>query len=199
MHKIVLVLAGILCLLQSCKKDDSSGTASATSSSRTLIAAPAGFSFPHTYLQTNRTTLFHLWVNGIDRSSQSNPQTLFGNVDELRGVNIKLLDKTTLLLLDPEGINDPDTGTYFFTKDSLFVIEPGLTDTFAFAQGGYNGFDIAYTNYLIIENDRAGGRRARGNTFYGVRTYNDMLKLAAKYGIEKPDSLAAYTVSISLQ
>lgn len=201
---LYLSFVGFVFVLSACKKDSDSDTGTTTGNSsnfRIPIAAPAGFSFPHTYFQTNRTEEFRLWVNGIDRSSQTTASVVFADDgdNELPDFNIKLLDKTYIQMIDPSGQNPTETAKYFFTKDSLFIID-GTThpDTFAFAKGGYSEFDIAFCCFLAAQHDGMGDKRTSGS-FLVKMTYNDLLGFAHGYGMNNPDSLAYYNVLVTLK
>jgi len=205
MKKILyLSFVGFVFVLSNCKKDSDSATGTTTgkgSNSRIPIAAPAGFSFPHTHFQSNRTEEFRLWVNGIDRSSQTTRTDVFpDDADEdLPDFNIRLLDKTYIQMIDPGGQNPTETAKYFFTKDSLFIID-GVTDpdTIPFAKGGYSEFNLSFCRFLAAQHDGTGDKRTSGS-FLAKMTYNDLLGFAHGNGMDNPDSLAYYNVSVMLK
>jgi hypothetical protein len=190
------ILASSFLFLNGCKKDDSDGTPGTTTNTVSVIPPPAGFTFPHTYFQTSRSTDFKVWFKGADITTKCQVETMFPDEEELPDFNVKLLDTKLAQFIDPTGGNDPETTKYFFSANTFNIItDDSIPDTIAFGTGNYSGFTVSSSSFYVTK-EYPGGRQSIGGGTLTPMTYKAIIDYA---NIEDPDTVAYFNSTVTLK
>lgn len=203
MKIVVLLSITASLILVSCKKEDSGAASSGTRSEITPIAPPAGFTFPRTYTGNETELSKGAWVKNQDISSRINIRTYLGLPAELlTDIQVVLQDRKSLKLIAPDGSGGTETDEYgyYFYKDSLWIITKlPFVDTFAFARGNYDVFDITSTSYRVTGTDQWGYKSNDGG-LNGINNKDMVSQYILNSGrLNTIDSLIIYAHKISLQ
>lgn len=190
------LMAFTLLFVSACQKE----TTGVPGSSSVSDQPPAGFEFPHTYQISANRGIFEVYSNAKQINPFPIPAELYFDksleeiINEDMPSTITLKDKTTLSIPDYPDLN------YFVKNQILNVILE--EDTFEFAKGNYESFQLYYNLQYHAEN-------INDNQFSRTRKYAAELEpinillalqdlnLNTINDIKEKDTLAIHTIKIT--
>lgn len=183
MKSLTYLICSLVLLLVACKKDTDSGGSTNNGGVyiRRIISPPAGYTFPRTFTSTYQTKDYNMYANAMRLASPDRTtKDLWGDAsEEMLYDKIILVNNKTIRFVDSDG--EEEDAEYYFTQDSLIIKYTfnNQTEEFAFAKGGYNGFETTGALlYYSYRGDSGNGIQTQtetpgfANLAYALKTFN---------------------------